>query len=93
MTQRPGLLKPAPKVPFAGFVGGLAVACGVALTATSGWLIVQASTRPVILTLLTAVVGVRAFGIGRPVFRYVERIVSHDGALADLRDRRTATYR
>ncbi|GAB3586895.1 hypothetical protein GCM10027579_23220 [Calidifontibacter terrae] len=66
---------------------------GVFLTATSGWLIVQASKQPVILTLLTAVVGVRAFGIGRPVFRYAERIVSHDAALATLRDRRTTAYR
>lgn len=74
-------------------LGGLATSCGVALTATSGWLIVQASTGPVILTLLVAIVGVRAFGIGRPVLRYAERIVSHDVALAELADRRTEVYR
>lgn len=89
----PSLWRPARGIPLAGFVGGLAVACGVALTATSGWLIVEASMRPVILTLLTAIVGVRAFGIGRPVFRYWERIISHDAALSELRDRRTHTYR
>ena len=58
-------------------LGGASVGCGVALTATSGWLIVQASTMPVILTLLVAIVGVRAFGIFRPVLRYAERLVSH----------------
>ncbi|NHN57214.1 thiol reductant ABC exporter subunit CydC [Calidifontibacter sp. DB0510] len=87
------LLQPARRIVPAGVLGGIAVACGVFLTATSGWLIVQASTRPVILTLLTAVVGVRTFGIGRPVFRYWERVISHDGALRDLAERRTETYR
>ncbi|UIJ35324.1 thiol reductant ABC exporter subunit CydC [Allobranchiibius sp. GilTou73] len=87
------LLRPAPGVLRAAVLGGLAATCGVALTATSGWLIVQASARPVILTLLTAIVAVRAFGIGRPIFRYVERIRSHDAALHLLADRRTDLYR
>ena len=91
--HRPALLRPAPGVLRAALFGGLAAGCGVALTATSGWLIVQASTRPVILTLLTAIVGVRAFGIGRPIFRYVERIRSHDAALHLLADRRTDLFR
>jgi len=38
-------------------LGALASASGVALTATAGWLIVQASTRPAVLTLLVAIVG------------------------------------
>ena len=82
-----------PRIVLAGIIGGLAVGCGVFLTATSGWLIVQASKHPVILTLLTAVVGVRAFGMGRPVFRYAERVMSHDSALNTLRHRRTEAYR
>ena len=81
------------KIVIAAIIGGLAVGCGVFLTATSGWLIVQASKHPVILTLLTAVVGVRAFGMGRPAFRYVERVISHDAALNSLRHERTAVYR
>lgn len=81
------------RLAWACLLGGLATSCGVALTATSGWLIVQASTGPVILTLLVAIVGVRAFGIGRPVLRYAERIASHDVALAELADRRTEVYR
>jgi thiol reductant ABC exporter CydC subunit len=64
----------------------------MALTATSGWLIVRASERPVILTLLTAIVAVRAFGMARPVFRYWERLTSHDAALALLAERRTSAY-
>ncbi|MFC4783419.1 thiol reductant ABC exporter subunit CydD [Nocardioides sp. MAHUQ-72] len=73
-------------------VGALASASGVALTATAGWLIVQASTRPPVLTLLVAVVAVRAFGLARPVLRYVERIRSHDVALRLLAQRRVQVY-
>ena len=76
----------------AGLLGGIATASGIALTATSGWLIVRASQRPPILLLLTAIVAVRAFGMARPVFRYWERLRSHDVALADLADRRTTAY-
>ena len=47
-------------------VGALASASGVALTATAGWLIVQASTQPGVLTLLAAIVAVRMFGVARP---------------------------
>ncbi|MEO6999058.1 MAG: thiol reductant ABC exporter subunit CydC [Terracoccus sp.] len=75
-----------------GLLGGIATASGIALTATSGWLIVRAAERPVILTLLTAIVMVRAFGIARPLFRYWERLVSHDAALGLLAERRTAAY-
>ena len=76
----------------AGMLGGIATASGIALTATSGWLIVRASERPPILLLLTAIVAVRTFGMARPVFRYWERLRSHDVALADLADRRTTAY-
>ena len=75
-----------------GLLGGLATASGMALTATSGWLIVRASEMPLILTLLTAIVAVRAFGMARPVFRYWERLVSHDAALRLLAERRTTAY-
>ncbi|WP_404390833.1 thiol reductant ABC exporter subunit CydC [Humibacillus xanthopallidus] len=75
-----------------GLLGGLATASGIALTATSGWLIVRAAEMPVILTLLTAIVAVRAFGMARPVFRYAERLVSHDAALRLLAERRTTAY-
>lgn len=73
-------------------VGGLASTSGVALTATAGWLIVQASTHPPVLTLLVAVVAVRAFGLARPVLRYWERLRSHDRALRLLAERRVRVY-
>src|SRR5262249_43446513 len=73
-------------------LGGLASAAGVALTAASGWLIVQASTRPAVLTLMVAIVCVRTFGLARPVLRYAERLRSHDSALGLLARRRAEVY-
>lgn len=85
-------LRPSRRTLQSGLVGGAATASGIALTATSGWLIVRASERPIILTLLVAVVGVRAFGIARPVLRYVERLLSHNEALGELARRRAQMY-
>jgi ATP-binding cassette, subfamily C, bacterial CydC len=84
--------RPSRRTLGAGLLGAIALASGVALTATSGWLIVRASERPVILTLLTAIVAVRTFGMARPVFRYWERLRSHDAALDDLGRARTDVY-
>lgn len=86
------VLRPTRAVVLAGLAGGAATSAGIALTATSGWLVVRASEQPVLLTLLTAIVGVRAFGIARPVLRWLERVLSHDAALDDLARRRAAVY-
>ncbi|WP_206443008.1 thiol reductant ABC exporter subunit CydC, partial [Candidatus Protofrankia californiensis] len=72
--------------------GALALGCGIGLTATSAWLIVRASQHPPVLTLMVAIVGVRAFGLGRPVFRYVERLTTHDAALRGLARLRSEVF-
>ena len=41
---------------------------------------------------MAAIVGVRAFGLARPVFRYLERLVSHDAALRMLAEHRAQVY-
>ena len=58
-----------------------AIGFGAALTALSGWLIVRAAQQPGMMYLLVAVTGVRFFGLGRAVLRYLERLMSHDVAL------------
>ena len=73
-------------------LGALAAASGVALTATAGWLIARAAEQPPVLTLMVAIVGVRAFGLARPTLRYAERLVSHDVALRLLAERRAQVY-
>ncbi len=85
-------VRPVPGIASAAALSALALCCGIALTATSGWLIVAASFRPQILTLLAAIVLVRTFGIARPALRYAERIRSHDAALAFLAEQRASTY-
>ncbi|MET3142221.1 UNVERIFIED_ORG: ATP-binding cassette subfamily C protein CydCD [Arthrobacter sp. UYEF2] len=84
-----GLLSPvAGRFAGAAAVGTFAAIFAVALSGLSGWLIIRASEQPPILYLLTAIVGVRFFGIGRAVLRYWERLLLHDavfGALTRLR--------
>ncbi|UJA09235.1 thiol reductant ABC exporter subunit CydD [Streptomyces collinus] len=74
-------------------LGSLALGSAVGLMATSGWLISRASQQPPVLYLMVAVTATRAFGIGRAVFRYTERLVSHEAVLRMLADTRVAVYR
>ncbi|MFF7687371.1 thiol reductant ABC exporter subunit CydD [Streptomyces syringium] len=74
-------------------LGSLALASAVGLMGVSGWLISRASQQPPVLYLMVAVTATRAFGIGRAVFRYAERLVSHDAVLRALAGLRVAVYR
>ncbi|MCX5200004.1 thiol reductant ABC exporter subunit CydD [Streptomyces sp. NBC_00237] len=74
-------------------LGSLALGSAVGLMAVSGWLISRASEQPPVLYLMMAVTATRAFGIGRAVFRYAERLVSHEAVLRMLADMRVAVYR
>ncbi|MFI8285026.1 thiol reductant ABC exporter subunit CydD [Streptomyces albidoflavus] len=74
-------------------LGSLALGSAVGLMATSGYLISRASQQPPVLYLMMAVTATRAFGIGRAVFRYAERLVSHDAVLRMLADTRVAVFR
>jgi thiol reductant ABC exporter CydC subunit len=73
-------------------LGTLTVVFGVALMATAGYLISRAAERPAILSLTVAIVGVRFFGLARPVVRYLERLSSHDVALRALGRVRVRVY-
>ena len=73
--------------------GAAATGCGVALLAVSGFLLARASQHPNILAISVAVVAVRALSAGRGVFRYLERLTSHDAAFRVLADVRVSIYR
>jgi ATP-binding cassette, subfamily C, bacterial CydC len=73
--------------------GAAATGCAVALLATSGFLLARASQHPNIVAISGAVVAVRAFSVGRGVFRYGERLGTHDVAFRVLADLRVAIYR
>jgi thiol reductant ABC exporter CydC subunit len=68
----------------AALLGAITLMSSIALMATSGWLISQASQMPPVLTLSVAVVGVRTFALSRGVARYAERLVSHNATFKSL---------
>lgn len=74
-------------------LGVLASASAIALLGTSAWLISRAAELPPVLTLSVAAVMVRAFALGRAIFRYLERIVGHDAAFRGLTRLRLRVYR
>jgi thiol reductant ABC exporter CydC subunit len=74
-------------------LGILAQLCSVGLLLTSAWLIVRAAEHPPVMYLMVAIVSVRFFGIGRAVFRYAERLLTHDAALSLTVEERVSTYR
>jgi len=78
---------------LAAAAGAAATGCAVALLAVSGFLLARASQHPSIIAITAAVVAVRAFSVGRGVFRYAERLTSHDAAFRVLGDTRVAIYR
>jgi len=69
-----------------------ALGCGVALTATSAWLIASAALHPPVLSLMVAIVAVRTFGLAKGILRYLERLLSHDVALRALTDLRVRVW-
>jgi thiol reductant ABC exporter CydC subunit len=83
---------PRPRVALAAVLGALTVLFGVGLMASAGYLISRAALRPAILSLEVTIVFVRFFGLGRPVVRYVDRLVSHDLALRVLGNVRARFY-
>ena len=93
----PALLRlvgaPRRRLAAAAALGALTVVFGVGLMATSGYLISRAAERPPILSLMVAVAAVQAFGIARPIARYLERLASHDVALRSLGRVRTRVLR
>lgn len=74
-------------------LGVLAAGAAVVLAGTSAWLIARAAEEPPVLHLMVAIVAVRAAGIGRGVFRYAERLLSHDASFRVLTDLRVAVVR
>lgn len=86
LEVRPG------KVAAAVALGVLALGCAIGLAAVAAWLVARASQMPPVLTLSVAVVSVRAFGIGRGVLRYCERLASHDVALRGMSALRANLY-
>ncbi|QFX93938.1 thiol reductant ABC exporter subunit CydC [Fructilactobacillus sanfranciscensis] len=64
------------------FLGVLTFFCAIGLMFVAGYLISRSATHPYnILVVYVPVLLTRAFGIGRPLFKYLERINSHNWVL------------
>ncbi|OGO12786.1 MAG: hypothetical protein A2030_11105 [Chloroflexi bacterium RBG_19FT_COMBO_50_10] len=59
-------------------LGSATILSAVGLMATAAHIISAAALHPSIAELQVAIVGVRFFGLSRGVFRYLERLVSHN---------------
>ncbi|MDR7085206.1 thiol reductant ABC exporter CydC subunit [Aeromicrobium panaciterrae] len=73
-------------------LGSASQLSSVGLLLTSAWLIVRAAEHPPVLYLMVAIVSVRFFGVGRAVFRYAERLLTHHVALSRMIDDRVHAY-
>ncbi len=78
---------------LAALLGACTILCSVGLLGASAVLISKAAIVPAMLELMTLVALVRFFGIFRAVFRYTERLVSHDVTLKVLANLRSWYYR
>jgi len=73
------LLKPfSPRILLSMLLGFATVFSSAGLMAAAAYIISLAALQPSIAELQVAIVGVRFFGLSRAVFRYLERLVSHD---------------
>ena len=85
-------LLPVPLTLLALLSGLFADAAAVLLLGASAWLIASASFHPHLAALAIAITGVRASGIGRAVFRYLDRYLSHRAVFTLLTRLRLAVY-
>ncbi|MFE3291705.1 thiol reductant ABC exporter subunit CydC [Rhodococcus sp. NPDC059234] len=88
------LLELSPRRVLTAIAAGVAtLGSALALAALSAWLITRAWQMPPVLDLSVAVVSVRALGISRGLFRYLERLATHDAALRGTVAARAGIYR
>ncbi|MBD3224234.1 MAG: thiol reductant ABC exporter subunit CydC [Caldithrix sp.] len=94
LRQLMQLVKPYTKwMLLSALLGFLTAGSGIGLMMTSAYLIAKAALHPSIAELQIAIVGVRFFGISRGIFRYLERIVSHNTTFHILKKLRVWFYK
>ena len=63
---------------LAALIGFATTGSGIGLLMTSAYIIAKAALQPPMVTLQLGIAGVRFFGLARGVFRYLERLISHN---------------
>ena len=85
-------LLPVPLTLLALLSALFADASAILLLGASAWLIASAAFHPHLYALAVAITAVRAAGIGRAVFRYLDRYLSHRAVFTLLTRLRLAVY-
>jgi ATP-binding cassette, subfamily C, bacterial CydC len=85
------------EIPRSRLLAAVLAACATlgsafALAAVAAYLVTRAWTMPPVLDLTVAVVMVRALGVSRGVFRWLERMLTHDVALRGVVSLRTNLF-
>lgn len=75
------------------FAGTLTLLSALSLTIVSAWLITRSWKMPPIMDITVAVTAVRALGISRAVFRYIDRLASHNLALSTATKARLSLWK
>lgn len=76
------------------FLGVMTFVCAAGLMFTSGYLISRSARHPYnILMVYVPIVLTRAFGLGRPAFKYAERLASHNWVLHVVSKLRVQLYK
>ena len=98
-TSSPALRRAvrALEIPRTRLLAAVLAACATlgsafALAAVSAYLVTRAWTMPPVLDLTVAVVAVRALGVSRGAFRWLERMLTHDVALRGVVSLRTNLF-
>ena len=98
-TSSPALRRAvrALEIPRARLLAAVLAACATlgsafALAAVAAYLVTRAWTMPPVLDLTVAVVAVRALGVSRGAFRWLERMLTHDVALRGVVSLRTNLF-
>ena len=63
---------------LAALIGFATTGSGIGLLMTSAYIIAKAALQPPMVTLQLGIAGVRFFGLARGIFRYAERLISHN---------------
>ena len=74
-------------------LGFATIGSSIGLMSASAYIIASAALQPSIAVLQVPIVGVRFFGLACGVFRYLERLVSHNVTFQILSDLRVSFYR
>lgn len=73
-------------------MGFATIGSSIGLMSASAYIIASAALQPSIAVLQVPIVGVRFFGLARGIFRYLERLASHNTTFKILADLRVSFY-